>query len=406
MKNNNKSKTPLSTEQKSKRVFLVFSSVFLSIVLIVCTVFGAIGISKGRNAVMKYKGISLKEGVSNYIAASYKYDFMSALNRSGVECYDSPYFWQSEAEEGKTWGEVLAENTEKYIKRVIVGSYLFDRNTRLSKNDKAVIEKAVKEVLDFRAAGSVDLFNEMGKEMGFAYSDFKTAAELLYKYEMAESVIFGYDGAALESGGFSAECNEYFESSYAKVMLLIIRTDGELIVDSETGKEVLSEYDDTTRAKVLADIEEVRRLIYNAENDVFDEQMSDEAFAWYIDKYKTGTVNDTEGYYFSDSSSYSLEFAEDAPEVVRLALTTEVGHFSECELDIGVCFIYRRPLESGAYTRIGLSHFFEDFYVNASSYIYSKSLDAYLQDVTVKDRYDANAVVTRPYNHELAVKFG
>ena len=242
--------------------------------------------------------------------------------------------------------------------------------------------------------------------MGFTYRDFERAAQLMYKYEMAESVIFGYDGSALESGDFSAECQEYFENEYSRVMLLIMRTDGELVTDPETGKEVLSEYDDTTRAKVLADIERVRQLIANAENDAFDEQMSEEAFAWYINEYKTGTVNDTEGYYFSSGSSYSLEFAKDAPEVVSLALSTEVGHYAECQLDIGVCFIYRLPLERGAYARISLSHFFEDFYVGASSYIYSTSLDAYLDAVSVKEGYDREAVISKPYNLELSVSFG
>ena len=396
----------LTSAERSKRVFIISSALFLCCVLTVGIIFGAVGIARNTSSVMRYKGIYLKDGVANYLAATYKYDFMSALTRNGVECYDSPYFWESESDDGRAWSEVLSENTEKYIKRVMIGSYLFDRNTRLNKDDKAVIEKAVSEVLDFRAEGDVGKFNEMAEPMGFTYRDFEKAAELMYKYEMAEAVIFGYDGAALESGNFAAECREYFESAYSRVKLLIIRTDGELITDAETGKEVLSEYDDVTLAKVMADIERIRKLIYNAENDVFDEQMSEQAFAMYIDKYKTGTVNDTEGYYFSDSSSYSLEFAEDAPQVVSLALSTEIGHYAECELDFGVCFIYKCKLESNAYTRIGLSHFFEDFYVNASSYVYSKSLDAYLSEVTVKDRYNKNAVVDKPYNFELSVRFG
>lgn len=406
MKNKEKSTVALDSAQRSKRLFVIVTAAFLSLILTVGIIFGAVGIAKESGSVMRFKGIYLSDGVSNYLAATHKYDFMSSLKRNGVDSYDSHYFWQSESDDGRTWGEVLKESTERYIKRVLIGSYLFDRNTRLNKSDRAVIEKAVAEVLEFRAGGSVDQFNEMAEEMGFTYRDFEKAAELMYKYEMAEAVIFGYDGSALESGGFSAECNEYFESAYSKVMLLIIRTDGELVTDPDTGKEVVSEYDDTTRAKVEADIERISKLIYNLENDVFDEQMNLELFLWYINEYKTGTVNDTEGYYFSAESSYSLEFAEDAPEVVSLALSTEVGHYSECELDIGVCFIYRCPLDSGAYTRIGLTHFFEDFYVNASSYIYSNSLDAYLSDVTVKDRYNKSAVVEKPYNYELSVKFG
>ena len=405
MRKNNTNQA-LTSAQRSKRVFVIFSAVFLSLVLLVGVIFGAVAIAKNSSALMKYKGIYLTDGVSAYLAATYKYDFMTTLTKSGIECYDSPYFWQSESEGGRTYGDLLADGAERYIKRVMIGSYLFDRNTRLNKSDKAVIAKAISEVVEYRADGSVDRFNELSEKMGFTYRDFTKAAELMYKYEMAEAVIFGYDGAALKNGGFGTECSEYFESEYSHVKLIIMRTDGEIVKDSETGKEVLSEYDDATRAKVEADIERVRELIYNFENDVFAEQMTVEAFDWYLNKYKTGTVNDTEGYYFCAKSAYSLEFAEDAPEIVSLALSTEVGHYAECELDIGVCFIYKYPLEENAYTRITLSHFFEDFYANAASYVYSTSVDAYLDSVTVSEKYDKQAVVGKPYNYELSVKFG
>ena len=409
MKNDQKSKAQMTSAERSKRLFVKFSAVFLSCVLLVGAVFGVIGIVRNVRAVVKYKGIYLNEGVVNYLASSYKYDFMSTLTRSGVEAYDSPLFWQSTSEDGIKWSDALADGTERYIRRVVVGSYLFDKNTRLNSNDKAVIAKAVEEVVAYRAEGSVKKFDEIGATMGFTYKDFQKAAELLYKYEMAEAVIFGYDGSALESGGFTAECSEFFESAYSHVKLLIIRTDGELVTD-ETGKQTVSEYDDDKRAKVLADIEEIRTLIDNPSGDVDSYVMNEESFDWYINKYKTGTINDTEGYYFSYSltsaSSYSKEFAEDAPEVVKLAVSMDVGHYAECELDFGVCFIYKCPLEENAYTRITLSHFFEDFYENASSYVYSKSVDVYIGDVTVKEKYDRYAVVTKPYNQTLAVKFG
>ena len=407
MEKNKKTKGALSSSERSKKVFLIFTAAFLGCLLLVGTVFGTVGIVKSSRAVMKYKNVYLNDGAASYLATSYKYDFMKMLGRSGVDCYDSEFFWESEAEDGKTYGDLLAESTEKYLCRVIVGSYLFDRNTRLSKDDKAVIEKAVDEVLAYRAGGNVDTFNEMAKDMGFTYRDFKRAAEMLYKYEMAESVIFGYDGASLESGGFSAECEAYFESAYSRVKLMFIRTEGEYATDPETGEQVYSEFDDATKAKIQEKIEHIRALIANAEGDILGEQMNEEAFDWYVqNNYPTGSINDIEGYYFSADSSYTKEFSADAPEVVRLAFSTEVGHYAECEVDIGVCFIYKCELETGAYGRIGLAHFFADFYENASSYVYSVSLDAYASDVNIKDKYNSYAIVSKPYNQELAVIFG
>lgn len=399
-----------TSSERSKRIFLIFTAAFLGCVLLVGMIFGAVGIARNSRAVMRYRSVYLDDGVASYLASSYKYDFMRALTRSGVDCYDSEYFWQTETEDGRTWGEVLKQNTEKYLGCVIVGSYLFDRNTRLTKDDKAVIEKAVEEVLAYRADGDIDRFNELGSEIGFTYRDFKKAAELLYKYEMAEKVIFGYDGAALESGSFGAECEAYFESAYSRVKLMFIRTEGEYATDPETGEKVFSEYDDATKAKIQEKIEYIRALIYNAENpdgDISLGVMDEDVFDWYVQHdHPTGTVADTEGYYFSAESSYSLEFAEDAYDVVKLALSTEVGHFAECEVDIGVCFIYKAELETGAYGRIALAHYFADFYKNASSYVYSMALDSYLSDVTVKDKYDKDEIITMPYNSELTVKFG
>lgn len=386
---------------KSKKIFLIFTAAFLGCILLVGIILGTIAIVRNAESVMVYKGIYLKEGVANYLSASYKYDFMSALKKSGVNCYDSEDFWQSDAGNGRTYGDILVENTERYIKSVMVGSYLFDKNTKLTKSDKNAIKKAVEEVLEYRAEGSKDRFNDIGKTMGFDFGDFEDAAELLYKSQMAESVIFGIEGSALSSGNFASECEDYFVNNYSRVRIMIIRTDGELVTDIETGKQVLAEYDDTQKAAVLEKIADIRAKIA-------DGRMNEEAFIWHIqNEYPTDPTNDKEGYYFSLSSAYSRNFAnQGAGEVVKLALSGEVGKFYECELDIGTCFIYKTELQSGAYAKYSISRFFEDFYKNAAPYIYEKSVNVYLPDVKVKDKYDRTWVISQPYNLALAVKFG
>lgn len=408
MKKDVKTEETVLSSERSKRVFIIFSAAFLGIVLLVGIIFGAIGIARNNGSVMIYKGIYLKDGVASYLAASFKYDFMSTLKRSGVDCYDSDYFWQSETEDGKTWGEVLADNTEKYIQRVLVGSYLFDKNTRLTKEDKAVIDKAVNEVLEYRADSDVDTFNEMAERMGFTYRDFKKAAELLYKYEMAQTVIFGYDGASLSSGLFSEQCDAYFESAYSRVKLMFVRTEGEYATDPETNEQIYSEFDDDRKAEIQGLIEEIRTLINNTENDLTADGMSEDGFDWYVsEKFSDwNPKSNRDGYYFSSDSSYSREFALDASEVVKLALSIEEGQYAECEVDIGVCFIYKAELEPKAYEDDGLKHFFEDFYSCAADYVYSESVDVYLSDVKVKERYDKEAIIDIPYNQELSVKFG
>ena len=386
---------------KSKKVFLIFTVAFLGCVLLVGIIFGTIAIVRNVRSVMRYKGIYLKEGVANYLSASYKYDFMSALQKSGIDCHDSEGFWQSDAGSGKTYGDILVENTEKYIKSVMVGSYLFDKNTKLSKSDKDTIKKAVEEVLEYRAGGDKERFNEIGSTMGFDFKDFEDAAELLYKSQMAETVIFGFEGSALSSGNFTSECEDYFVNNYSRARIMIIRTDGEFVTDIDTGKQVLAPYDEEQKAEALAKIADIRAKIG-------DGRMDEEAFIWHIqNEYPTDSTNDVEGYYFSASSAYSKNFADQgASEVVKLALSGEIGKFYECELDIGTCFIYKTALQSEAYSKYSISRFFEDFYKNAAPYLYEKSLEVYISDVKVKDKYDRTFVISQPYNLALAVKFG
>ena len=283
---------------------------------------------------------------------------------------------------------------------MLVGSYLFDRNTKLTKNDKEVIANSVAEVLEHKAGGDVDKFNEIGEPMGFTYKDFERAAELIYKFEMAKTVIFGYDAAALETGLFDAQCDEYYRENYVRVRLLVIRTDGEWATDPDTGKQVLDEYDEEQKAEALAKIRDIREKIA-------DGRMNETAFIWHIqNEYPTDQVNDERGYYFSASSAYSHNFAnEGGRDIVKLALSGRVGEYTECELDIGTCFIYKCDLEDGAYSSYVLERFFEDFYINAAPSIYLDSLTTYFSDVKIKDKYDFDAVVTRPYNYQLGVSF-
>lgn len=373
---------------KSKKIFLIFTALFLGCILIVGIVFGTIAIVKGSGSVMKYKGIYLDEGVANYLSASYKNDFINTY-----ACTDSEEFWNSLSFGNKTNGEILEESTEEYLKHVLIGSYLFDRNSKLTKDDKAVIDKAIDEVLAYRADGSVERFNEIGAAMGFDFKDFKKAAELLYKYEMAELIIFGYEGVSLAMGGFDAECNEYFKNNYSKVRLMIIRTDNE----SESG---------TALAKV-ADIRE----------KINDGRMNEEAFLWHIqNEYPTNTPNDTDGYYFSKNSSYSKQFIDDAlvlkdgaDKIVDIALSMDEGEYAECELSYGVCFIYKCELgnsEDGAYNSSSLERFFEDFYKLAVPYVYIKTTEVFIPDVKVKDRYKSDYVISQPVNDLLVIRFG
>ena len=74
--------------ENSKKVFRIFTAVFLGLVLLTGLVLGTIAIIRNIRAVMVYKGVYLYKGEANYLTATYKKDFMSTLAKSGIKCTD------------------------------------------------------------------------------------------------------------------------------------------------------------------------------------------------------------------------------------------------------------------------------------------------------------------------------
>lgn len=398
-KNMNKSGTMSAA---SKRALIILVSVFLGAVILFGATLGIVSAVRSSRAYFSYKGVTVPVGVVNYLAATRKSAFMSTLTREGVECYDKPEFWNSKNALGVEYGEVLEDEIEHYVSSVIVGAYLFDRYTSLTKEERESLKTAQSEVLEFKAGGSRAEFNRLAEPMGFDYSDFTSATELIYKYNSAKSVIFGYNGASLSGGDFTPQCDEFFDT-YSHVMLMFIRTEGRYVINEETGLSEYVEFTDGKKAEIQEEIAHIRTLINAAEEGVGDERMSPDAFLWYIlNEYNYDEKNAESGYYFAPTSSYTQEFADDAPDVVSRALALEEGHYAEAVADdLGVCFIYKYPCESGAYYKSSLSHFFGDFYADAADYLYAKEINELIEGVKIKDKFYDIDLVSLPYNYDL-----
>ncbi len=406
--------------EKSKRLLLIFTSVFLGIVLLFGIVLVTVVTVRNAGAVMSYNGSVIDEGVANYLAASYKYEYIKQLNSNGISASDSERFWSStDNDTGRTYGELLTESTEEYIKTVLVGSYLFDKNTSMSSEDKETVKRSTQEILDYKANGSKSEFNEMSKPSGFDYSDFEKAMTMLYKYSMAKSVIFGYDGTTLKDDEFSAECNEFLDM-YTHVKLLFVRTDyeyevgddGKYVIDSETNEYKKIYYDDEKKAEIQAFIDRTDREIYNYENNTDDGvgQMSVERFTDYIRKYDA--KNADSGYYFSPTSSYTLQFVTEGyavlddgieiisgKEIVDNAFDMEMGEYRKIRVDIGVCYIYKYECTDGDYADGGMEHFFGDFYSDAADYIFANYISVLSDKVDVKKKFEKIDFLKLPYTN-------
>ncbi|MBQ7363931.1 MAG: hypothetical protein IJW48_05740 [Clostridia bacterium] len=410
--------------RRNRRTIIIIASALLSLVLIFGITVGTVVLVRDKSAVVKYEGASADAGVAAYLAATYK----SYYIRSVAGASDTEEYWKTEVG-AVTQGDVLKESTEEYIRSVVVGAYLFDRYASLTDSERDAIERATEEVLDFKADGDENKFNELASPMGFDYEDFCRATELLYKAKSAKSVVYGDGGAALTNVS-DAEvlslCNTYF-IQYSRVKILYIDTKEYVVKGSDGSLEIgengkyLTQY--LSASKLLsrhADITEIRRLIEGARTGVGDE-MSPEYFDIMQDKYNISKAYNESGYYFSATSAFSSGFAEDSTEylpdgaykaalykmlnsAVEVSFEMNEGEYREIEGDYGICFIYKCEREEGAFLASGYDVFFHDFYSDAADYLYDESVGALSDDVEVREKYYEIDPVKIPYNYMFVAK--
>lgn len=419
-KNNNKSlqktdKKPLSP--KTKLIIAIAS--FLSVVLVFGMVLGISVLIKNKNAVARYGTVRADRGVVSYLVSSAKRDFIADIARAhGISAVgqDTPEFWNETVLEGRPLSEHLTEYVEEFVRDVIAGAYLFDRYASLSRSERTAIKRGALEMLEAVAEGNESLFNKKTAEMGFDFSDVVAATELLFKYERARAKIYGSNGEVLSSGSYLNECDEYY-STYTHALFIFIRTDDEFELDEngnrvpgDDGNDKLLPLDPSETEKRLADVQSIMEAIDSFE-DGTDAQMTPVYFDSMLKKYSYDYASDSKGYYFTDGgesgiySKFTKDFYEGYPEVVEAALSMSKNSYKCIELEDSYCVIYKTENENYAYTYPAYSDFFEDFYVNASYYLYDASLDAAAPMVVLdEEKYNKIDPVLLPYNSVYRVR--
>lgn len=383
----------LSGAEASKRKLIIFTSIFLGLVLLFGIIFGVIAIVRNVRSVMIYKGVTIDKGVANYLVMMGKYNYMVSLARQGIPNSDTPQFWNSRAADGRTYGDILKAEVELYIKKVMVGVHLFDQYATLSAQDEKAIENTALAVLT-NYGGDKSKMDKDSAELGFDFDDIYLATEMIYKYKMAKDVIFGEDAYVLKAGGYEDMCNEFF-GTYTHAKLLFIRNKNTEDM-TEDNQEWLT---DEEIEEANAEIENVRALINGNTGAVWD------SFNQYISKWsQKDEMNVVGGYYFSPTSSDTAGLMNAYPGLVEAVYDTELNTFREVETPWGVCFIYRDTPANGAYQFPSLERFFSDFYTDAANYIYHSELTSYSAEVKVKKKfYDIN-IIDMPYNIDLLVR--
>ncbi len=395
-----------SGKKNNKKLVIIIVSVFLSLVLLFGAIFGIVIAVKNANYVMKYGSVGIDSGVACFLASHYKTVFMRGLGDEGVE--DTEKFWSQPYFEDKTIGDYLVYATEEFIKNVIASNYIFDRDAKLTREEREDIALAVEEKLIYSdAKGSKDKFNELVAKYGFDYDDFKVGTEMLYKSGKVKEKLFGQSGELMYN--FPDLCDEYFKN-YFHAKLLFIRTETDFVLDEEgnrvlddKGDDKLRDLTDEEKAQKAALVEEIRGIINNvnagkADPEIFDQLLSehdegDEAY------HKSG-------YYFNKESAFTKSFAEDVGEdVVDLVRELRVGRMGSVKYNGGVCFVYRIERAERAYTSNSLSLFFSDFFSLTASDITNDMIAEIREKITPSEKWSLIDPTKIPYNTEYVARF-
>ena len=395
----------ISEQGKKKNNFLkIFVCSFVAVVLVFGLVLGIIMMVNDANAVVSFEGVTMDEEVTSFFVTLNKNQYIRVLNSSQVEdVSDNHFFWNRDAGAGKTYGQLLIEDTKKFISLVMVTNYIFDSQRGLTSEDERRISNAVASVLDLKAGGNVDKFNEKAQKCGFSYDSFEEAVTMLYKY----AIVMNVNGVNLSEADKKAHIEEY-----THVKLLFIRTESTFRVDSDGNRVVgndgyeMHEYTEAEKAAVAADIEEIRKAIAISGTGV-DGGMSELMFNTFLKKYKndgsTSMVNS--GYYFSEDEKFTSVFKQQYSDIVETALEMSVGEYAEAEFAYGTCFIYKYKSDVADLNNSNLSGCFDNFYSTLMLEYFDKTLSAIGEDVEFKPEYDDIKIFDLWCNSELVPSF-
>ena len=348
-------------------------------------------------AVVRYGSYMLDAGEANYFASYYKHLFLTSLNDAGVFATDVQPFWESKAEDGRRYSEVLSESFKEYISGLLISNALFDRYSELEKTDKEKIKQLAEDKLN--KYGGEAAFNRASSKYGFDYDDYKTCVEYLYKASMAQAVIFGENGENLTS--FPAECEEYYKDNYSRVKLLFLR-DKDIIYIDGNGEQQTRPLTDSEKAEREEAVYALSEAIKNKANNSSGPRINSDMFKYYYEKSDSEQKMFETGYYFAENAELTTAFAEEFPEIVEKSLSMKVGEYAEVKCSVGTCFIYKDSLVANAFTNKD-NIYFSDFYTDALYSVYSKMLASYAEDVVFEEQFEDIDIIDIPRNYEFII---
>jgi hypothetical protein len=371
-------------------------------VLIFGAVFGIINLVKYHRAVAYSGDTYIDEGEMNYLSSYYKQLFSRELRISEGVNPDITGFWEKTDKWGVIYGDRLKAGFKEYVTGVLTAAAIYDSAISFSGAEKENYNRICDDMLLYLAGSDEKKFNEATAEFGFDWDDFRSANILLYKAQRAKSALYGEDGSKLILD--STSCNEYLRT-YTRVDLLFIRLEDKFVLDDDGNFTYDDEYNVITEPLTEAEITERQALISTLNGYIANEDMSPETFFHYQKSSDGDKDMYSIGYYFNPLSEATAEFKSEFSEIVDKAYSMDIGKYEmvECPAIKGVCFIYRTDVIDGAYAN-DMNPFFSDFYSDAATYLYPITLKNLRVEVTFKDNFNANTILTQPKNNKYYVR--
>lgn len=427
-------KAPVETAgvNHTKRIVITFVSVLLAAVMLFGMIIGIVSCSNRAGHAVRLENIGMSEGVANYFVTEFKADYITKLKKAGVNVIDNAAFWASpyiNVESSKsTQGDYLKLYVENSIRTVLANTYIFDKYSSLTSDDKNNIAIAVNEMLTYRAGGSKEEFNTQTEQYGFDYSDFKKGIEMLYKSSVAATRIFGKNGE--NAVNFPEFCDEFFMGSdklegYTRAKIVFIRTEDTFVFDENGKKKQDENGNDIMRDLTAEEIEQRQAHIKrfesciegfkeNAATPIAKEVFDEEAAKVY--KYNENLTETYTDYYLLSGSAFTTEFGEKFPEVVEKAMSLQIGEVGAVEYGssmaegdddtgsfVGRVYIYRVETDEGAYQRTDGVGFFSDFNSLAASALYSRWSGEYAAQVALLSKWENIDILSHKYTTNYGV---
>ena len=392
--------------QRGQKILLIFVAAFLLAAVIFATVLGAVTAARQARSAVEYGGVTMDEMTASYFASYYKYLYIAELRMQDIDAYDDIEFWQTADANGVTYGSLLISGTRSFISDVLLANYYFGRYATLTAEEKRMLDGYSETVLSRFDESSVDSVLDA---CGIDERTVRRAIEMHYKATRAKSVIYGVGGVTLAS--YPDECEKYLRE-YSRVKLLFIRKKDTFVLD-ENGNRIVEGGRDKLRDLTAEELAERAELMQRIDEEIRgyevggDVQITEELFESYIKQYGEGEKDKTEsGYYFSAYSVYTAAFAEDvSADIVRAALEMELEEYRKVDAGFAICYIYKCPVESGAYVDSSEEGFFADFYSDAADFHFANTLEDMREDVIFTGKLTEEDIIGVSYDSDLYMKF-